>query len=177
MLGTSEYDSPKKSGNGKGKGKGKKDAKLQTFSPYPPRTLLDYRVNKSESITIDETTDWNKPRSIKSYWIGPYEVWDWEAEHCVTKGKGGGGKIPLSPKPRTMRKMGSHVILTGLHQKGRPFAIALERIRPHKSTALSFEQVFGSGGKGAVSLEGYVFEEAEDLTLGIDATRNDDEDL
>jgi hypothetical protein len=175
MLGTSEFD--KSSGKKKGKGTGKKDAKLQAFSPYPPRTLLDYRVNKSESITIDETTDWDKPPSIKNYWVGPYEAWDWEAERCVTKGKGGGGRMPLSPSPSMMRKMGSHVILTGLHQKGRLFTIAKERVRLHKSTALSFEQVFGSGEKGAVALEGYVFEEAEDLTLGIEATSNDDEEF
>ena len=167
-VGTGEWDDKK--GKSKKEGKSKKRTNMAFFFPIPPKTLVDYRVEKSsESLDWDESIQAYRSRKVKSYWIGPYEIWDPEAEHCITPRPkvGGGGRVPISLPPKMENKMGAYCILIGVGQKGRPFAIIKSRVRRHKKTAVTFAEVFGSNAKGAMTLKGYVFEESEDLSLGM----------
>ena len=176
-VGTGEWDDNRKE-TGKKKGSSKKRTHMDFFFPIPPKTLVDYRVEKSSfTLEWDESIQAYSSPPLKSYWIGPYEIWCPETEQCITPRPkvGGGGRVPISLSPRMQNKMGAYCILIGVGQKGRPFAVIKERVRRHKKTAVTFAEVFGSNAKGAMTLKGYVFEEPEDVSIGVNETYTENE--
>lgn len=115
--------------------------KLEVVEKYPPNAPLDRRYM----------------RDGKAYWVKGYKVFD--PEKIVSTYKGA--------QPLKADKSSSWV-LTVAEGDEKPLRVRCADIRLHQvETKLTFNEVFGSGGSGSVSLGVVEAAEKEDLTIGL----------
>lgn len=107
-------------------------------------------------------------RDGRDYFVGGFTVLDPSVNVMSAK-----GEVRRVLKPKQEKRLGDHVPVC-IKQGGRCIVYHVSRVRRAQDDAVTFASVFGTALEGGIVFKGMSYDEADDLTLGVDNAVEED---